>query len=138
MQDLEKIKAALINQKIKAIYHTPKGEGEELIPGLGNFYTFDTIIALENGKQYRLGDAFIVEWLGNVELLEITPENWNIPDVYNFKSISIKELLITTNKSYYLLLENEVLINHTSEMGDALHFRSYSSVFNNSGELLAH
>ncbi|SFT51756.1 hypothetical protein SAMN05216474_1029 [Lishizhenia tianjinensis] len=128
MQNIEQLKDEIIGQKIKALYHTPKGDGEELIPGLGNFYTFDTVIVLENEKLYRLGDDYLIEWLGKDELVEVTHQNWNLPDDLIFNGKCIVDIVLDKNKLYYILLENQIIINHTSDLGCELFIRKYDDI----------
>lgn len=117
---LTEIRQQCIGLQLIQLYTTPMDEGEELIPGLGNFYNFDTIFELENGKLYRLGDDFVLPWLGNIPLTPVEASKNlhfnNLP----YQGKILTAILKNENGDVSILLDDEINIQHKTELGSEL------------------
>jgi len=134
--ELNKYKDFLLHQQLKGVYHSEMSKARVLLEGLGPAYYFSTILELENGECFALGENWIEKYTnGKEKLTEITHQNWIIDKEIIYKGKSITDILTDEYGAIYIKLENDILIFHNIDYGDDLLFKKYEEVFDNNDKL---
>jgi len=126
---LETYKTNLVGKKLKRVLHSDQGEGVEHLNGLGYAYYFSTVLELENGDLYDFSDHWIILWDETEPLQEVTHNNWRIKKNIQYKNQLITDIIILKDDQLYIILQNDVIIYHTTTYGDKLFFDKYSNLF---------
>ena len=119
----------LIGKAITGIYQTEPNVFNDRVAGSVSF--FDTVIALENGKRFRLGLHKIESWTSNAPLKLVMYDFQGYGQKLNFKGVKISKVL--RNRAEFesgtlcILLENNVFIAHQRASSDQLFIGDYDT-----------
>lgn len=120
MKDFEKYKKMLVGKTLTNLFFTKQDGPHDYMPGISPAYYFSTIMEIENDKQLRFGNDFIVDWNDEEPIIALTNENWDLPKSLVFKGQKIVDLTKDDYKQLTFHLENGTTIVHSIDYGNQL------------------
>lgn len=124
MKDFEKYKKMLVGKTLTNLFFTKQDGPHDYMPGISPAYYFSTIMEIENDKQLRFGNDFIVDWNDEEPIIALTNENWDLPKSLVFKGQKIVDLTKDDYKQWTFHLENGTTIVHSIEYGNQLFIKN--------------
>ncbi len=120
MKDFEKYKKMLVGKTLTNLFFTKQDGPHDYMPGISPAYYFSTIMEIDNDKQLRFGNDFIVDWNDEEPIFALTNENWDLPKSLVFRGQKIVDLTKDDNQQLTFHLENGTTIAHSINYGDQL------------------
>lgn len=118
-KDIEKLKPELIGKTLTNLFHTKLSERNRIWQGSGRILYFRTILEINNSIHYDLWKSYLSIWVSDEELFPITQQNWEVPETVKFIGQKIKDIIVF-NAQIYIILENDMAIEHTIDYGDII------------------
>ena len=110
----------VIGRSLTNLFFTKQNGPHDYMPGIPPAYYFSTIMELDNSKMLRFGNDFIVGWDEDEPIIQLTNENWGLPDTMEFRGKRIVDISKDEFDQLTFHLENDVTIAHTIDYGDQL------------------
>lgn len=120
MKDFEEYKKMLVGKTLTNLFFTKQDGPHDYRTGIPPAYYFSTIMEIENDKQLRFGNDFIVDWNDEEPIFALTNENWDLPKSLVFRGQKIVDLTKDDNQQLTFHLENGTTIAHSINYGDQL------------------
>ncbi|MDO7852839.1 hypothetical protein [Hymenobacter convexus] len=123
MNDAEKYRRLVKGKTLTNLFFTKQDGPYDYRPGIRPAYFFSTIMELDDKSQWVFDYDSLFEWKAADTLIELTNENWDLPEALTFKGQTIVDLTEGEEGNLTFHLGNGITIAHTIDYGDQLSIR---------------
>ncbi|MEO8151124.1 MAG: hypothetical protein ABI723_26065 [Bacteroidia bacterium] len=127
-KEIEAIKPSVVGRTLTNLYHTKLSEKFELLPGVSHVLYFRTIIELDHTEHYDFWKSYLNKWNSTEQLFPVSNEQWDVPDSRFFIGQKVKDIKVDHHGQVYLILENDIAIEHTIDYGDGIRIKPFKEL----------